>query len=330
MGNKDGVDTVYCFGALSGKQLWAKSYESELGPELYEGGPGATPTVEGNYVYTISKWGDVFCFDVKSGKILWQRHLKSEEKMPVADWGFGGAPYPHGKQLLLNVGSAGMALDKKTGKTLWKSAMKEAGYSTPYPFRWQGQDWFIFSSGNSYSAVNPGNGESVWKATWYTRYGVNAADPIVAGNEVFVSSGYSKGAAKFKMQKGEPEQIWRLRKYRNQFNSSVLIDGHLYGFDGDNSSRAKLKCINWESGEELWQQDGIGFGSLMASDGKLIVLSAKGELMIAPASAKGFELIAKAKVLGGKCWTVPVLANGLIYCRNAAGNLVCLDVRSKK
>jgi outer membrane protein assembly factor BamB len=330
MGNEDGTDTVYCFDAVSGKELWSHSYDAELDPKFYEGGPGATPTIDGDWVYTISKWGDVVCFAAKTGKIRWQRQLESEEQTVVMDWGFGGAPFPYGKLLLLNVGTAGMALDKSTGKTVWKSETGEAGYSTPYPFQWQGRQLFVFSSGNSYSGVDPRDGKAVWEATWYTRYGVNAADPIVNGDELFVSSGYSKGAAKFKMLEGEPGEVWRARQFRNQFNSSVLIGGHLYGFDGDNNSRAKLKCLNWKSGEEIWEEDGIGFGSVTAAGGNLIVLSPKGELMVAPASTEGFKPVAKAKVVDGKCWTVPVLANGLIYCRNAAGDLVCVDVRAKK
>lgn len=330
MGNADEVDTVFGFDALTGKQLWSHSYDSELDPRFYEGGPGASPTVDGERVYTVSKSGDLFCFAAKTGKIVWQRDLEGEEQAVVTDWGFSGAPYPYLNLLLLNVGTAGLAVDKKTGKTIWKSESGETGYSTPYPIKWQGKQLFVFSSASSYSGVDPLTGQQEWVADWFTRYGVNAADPIVVGDEMFISSGYSKGSTKLKLGEGDPEEIWRLRKFRNQFNSSVLIDGHLYGFDGDNNSRAKLKCVNWDSGEEIWEQDGIGFGSLMAAAGKLIVLSPKGELMVAPASPKGFEPIAKAQVLGGKCWTVPVLANGLIYCRNAAGDLVCVDVRAKK
>lgn len=330
MGNVDGVDTVYCFDAVSGKELWKHSYDAELGPLYYEGGPGATPTVDGDRVYTISKWGDLLCFDAKSGKIRWQRHLESEEGSILVDWGFSGAPYPYGKLLLLNVGTAGMAVDKLSGKTVWKSENGECGYSTPYPFKWKGKTHFVFSSGNSYSGVDPTTGKRSWEITWYTRYGVNAADPIVGDDQIFVSSGYSKGAGMFQLGSAEPKELWRARKYRNQFNSSVLIAGHLYGFDGDNNSRAKLKCVSWKTGEDLWEEDGIGFGSLLAADSKLIVLSPKGELIVAPASTKGFKPIARAKIIGGKCWTVPTLANGRLYARNAQGDLVCVDLRPKK
>jgi outer membrane protein assembly factor BamB len=65
----------------------------------------------------------------------------------------------------------------------------------------------------------------------------------------------------------------------------------------------------------------------MAADGKVIILSEKGKLVIAEASATGIKALAQAQILTGKCWTVPVLANGRIYARNAAGDLVCIDVR---
>jgi len=330
MGNEDGMDSVFCFDAVNGKPLWRHSYEAELGPTFYEGGPGATPTVEGDRVFTISKWGDVFCLDAASGKVIWRRQLEREEGAVVTDWGFSGAPFPHGKLLLLNAGKAGMALDKRTGRTIWKSPAGDAGYSTPYPHRFAGKLLFAFSSGDSYTGVDPQDGKVVWKAEWLTRYGVNAADPIVVGDRLFVSSGYAKGAGMFRLKPGAAEELWRQRRFRNQFNSSVLIGGHLYGFDGDNNSRAKLKCVKWEDGREVWEDSSIGFGSLMAADGKLIVLDPKGELIIAPATPEGFKPIARARVIGGKCWTVPVLANGLIYCRNAEGDLVCVDVRPKK
>jgi outer membrane protein assembly factor BamB len=68
----------------------------------------------------------------------------------------------------------------------------------------------------------------------------------------------------------------------------------------------------------------------MVADGKIIALSDKGELMVIDPSPDSCKIISSAQVLGGKCWTAPVLSNGRIFCRNAKGDLVCLDVSSKK
>ena len=87
--------------------------------------------------------------------------------------------------------------------------------------------------------------------------------------------------------------------------------------------------MDFESGQVKWSRDGMGTGSLMSADGKLIILGEKGKLVIAEASPDQYKEVASAQILSGKCWTVPVLADGRIYARNAAGRLVCIDVSGK-
>jgi len=101
----------------------------------------------------------------------------------------------------------------------------------------------------------------------------------------------------------------------------------LYGVDGPVMGPATLKCLEFATGNEKWSFKGLGGGALMLADRKIIMLGDKGELVVADASPQGFNPISRAQVLGGKCWTVPTLANGRIYCRNAKGDLVCLDVK---
>lgn len=328
LGNQDNVDTVFGFDAVTGKKLWSHSYESSLDDKLFEGGPTATPTIDGDRVFTLSRWGDLFCFEAAGGKIVWSKNVQKETGVRIPGWGYAGSPLVHDDLLLLNIGGAGLALDKRTGKVLWSSPDKDAGYSSPVPFR-KGDDWFaVFSADDGYVAVNLKTGKPAWHVRWLTRFGLNGADPILAGDSVFVSSGYGKGAGLFKPGDGnEPAELWRSRNLRNQFNSSVLLDGFLYGIDGDTTTKTFLKCVELKTGDVRWAHEGLGCGSLMAAAGKLIVLSDSGELVVAPAAPAGFKPTARAKVLDGKCWTVPVLANGRIYCRNARGDLVCVDVR---
>ena len=108
---------------------------------------------------------------------------------------------------------------------------------------------------------------------------------------------------------------------RSQMSGGVVWQGHVYGIDDK-----QLRCIGIETGEVRWTEKSVGKGSLMLADGKLIVLGDKGELHIAETSLSGFKVISRAQVLGGKCWTMPVLAQKRIYCRNSRGELVCLDV----
>lgn len=320
-------DTVFCFDAVSGKEVWKHTYPAELGDKYFQGGTTGTPTVAEGKLYHLSRWGDLFCFDAATGKIVWQKNIHEETGFKLPDWGYTGAPLVWEDLLVLNVGEHGVALEKATGKLVWKSADENAGYSTPLPYQQDGKTLLTMGSGRSYLAVEPRTGQKVWELRWTTSYGVNAADPIIHDGHAFISSGYNKGAALLKLGASEPEVVWKDRVMRNQMNACVLIGEHLYGIDGNEDRGGSLKCIEFKTGKAQWEEKSTGHGALTAADGKLIVLSESGELSLVKATPESYQHLGAVQVLDAKCWTVPVPANGLVYARNAAGDMVCVDLR---
>ncbi len=328
-GHADGTDTVFCFDAVSGKTIWKHSYPAELGDKDYEGGTTGTPAFDGDRVYWLSRWGDLFCLNADDGKVVWSKNVAKETGAKIPRWGFTGAPLVHEDLLVLNVGEAGMAVEKKSGAIVWKSANNDAGYSTPLPVEHGGRWLALLGSEKSYLAVEIKTGKEAWRFRWLTEYGVNAADPIVQGDRMFISSGYGKGAALLDISGAEPKEVWKSKALKTQLNPAVFFEGHLYGVDGDTTQTASLKCIEFATGKEKWAHPGFGTGGVIIADSKLIALSAPGELIIAPASSDAFKPGARAQVLGPKCWTAPVLANGIVYCRNGRGDIAAVDLRSK-
>jgi outer membrane protein assembly factor BamB len=328
--NEDEKDTVFCFDAATGKEIWKHSYPAELGDKYFEGGTTGTATFDSDNVYWLSRWGDLFCLNATDGKVVWNRQIEKDVGVKVPTWGFTGAPSVVGEMLILNAGDAGLAVEKKTGKTIWQSANKEAGYMTPLPVQRGGKSEVWVSNGTGYVAVDPANGIEIWRMKWLTQYGANAGDPIQVGDNVFISTGYGKGAALFKPNAdGEPTVIWKSKVLRTQLSPGVLVGKYIYGVDGDTTEKAALKCIEAETGTEKWSFSNFATGGLTVADGKIIALSGVGELMIAPVSPEGFKPTSRAQVLGGKTWTVPVLANGLVYCRNSRGDIAAVDLRKK-
>lgn len=319
-GNKADTDTIAAFDAATGKPAWTYSYPAKLAPNMYEGGPNATPTIAGSAVYHMSKDGLVVCLDAKSGKESWKKNVAQEIGGAPPDWGFSGSPTVIGNGLFLNIGHHGVCVDRQSGKVMWKSGGEKAGYATPIPLT-GGKALLMFTS-NSLSMVGATDGSLLWRHDWLTDYGVNSADPILIGTQVFISTGYNYGCAMLDIGAAKPREVWRSKVMRNHFNACVAIDGNLYGFDD-----STLKCVDWATGTQKWEQPGLGKGSLIAADGKLIVLSEKGELVIANAAPGGFKELCRTQVLTGKCWTSPAIAGGRIYCRNAKGDLVCLAVK---
>lgn len=328
VGHDSDKDTVFCFDALTGKNLWKLSYTAELGDKYFEGGTTGSPTFEGDRLYWLSRWGDLYCVAASDGKVIWNKNIVEETHAKIPTWGYTGAPIVHGKLLLLNIGESGLAVEKETGKVVWQSSGDtDAGYSTPLLFEKSGTWFALVSNGENYVSVNANTGEVSWRLRWVTEYGVNAADPIIKGDQVFVSTGYGKGATLVNVGSGKPEPVWKSTVLRTQLNPAILVDGFLYGVDGDTTAAATLKCVEWATGAEKWAQPNFGSGGVLVADKNLIALSGKGELTIGPATPSGFKPTSRAQVLGGKCWTAPIVANGIVYCRNSRGDLVALDLR---
>lgn len=322
LGNAGGKDTVFCLSAGSGRVIWRYSYSCPSGDY---GGPRATPTVEGNRVYTFSREGQAFCLNAASGARIWGRDLQRETGSAPPRWGFAGSPLVHGNLVIYNVGTAGVALNKVTGRVVWKSGAGTAGYASPVAYTVGSQRGVAIFTGTGLVAVNPANGRQLWQFPWQTQFDVNAADPIFSGNTVFISSNYNRGGALLRLDQGKPTVVWQNRNMRNHFNSCVLLGGYLYGNDQNT-----LKCIDMRTGAERWRRRGIGKGGLIAVGSHLLVLTERGTLVLSRANPGRYTELAHAPVLRGTCWTHPVLANGLVYCRSHQGELVCLDLRAAK
>jgi outer membrane protein assembly factor BamB len=330
LGNSNTTEKVFCLDAGTGREIWHHAYACPLDPEYHEGGPGATPTVDGDRIYTLGKRGHLFCLEAATGRILWQKHLTNDLGTTKPRWGFACSPLIEGDLLILNAGAAGAALDKLTGKPVWTSGTNAPGYATAVPFTAGAERCTALFAAKTLVGVRVIDGRERWRVPWVTKWDVNAADPILVGDRIFISS-FDRGAALWDVSGAAPRAVWENREMANQFNSCVLVGGFLYGIHGNSDQAYRdLRCLEAANGEVKWKQEGLGLGSLMAADGRLVILSDKGELVIAEATPIAFRPLARAQVLGGKCWTVPVLANGRIYCRNAAGTLVCLDVREAK
>ena len=328
LGHTSGDDSVHCFDAETGEALWKYSYPCKLVDNLHEGGPGATPTLDGDRLYTVSKEGHLLCFDANTGDIKWQREFQPLFEVKMPEWGFSGSAVVLGDQLIVDAGCLA-AFHKMTGDVIWKTALQRPGYGTPAPFQHEGETLIAYLSNDALVVAKAADGSIVDQTSWETDYATSACTPIIHEGAIFISTGYNRGCALYDLKNGKLAQRYESKTMRNHMAACILWQGNLYGFDGNshNPSSVFLKCLDFGTGEEKWKHRGLGCGTLMMAGGKLIVLSDEGEMVVASASADGFEPIAKAQVIEGRCWTVPVLSRGRIYCRNSAGDLVCLDVR---
>ena len=348
MFSKGNDEFVVCLNATDGQEIWRFRSDDNYHEGQGGNGPRATPTIDGDLLFTISAYGKLYALNAGNGEKVWSHDLQQKFGSDMPRWGFSTSPLVEGDLLLVEAGGKGeksiVAFEKKNGEVMWSSHKDKLGYSSPIAITVQGVRQIICFTGTKLVSVSPTDGTIYWQYPWKTGYDVNAATPVfIPPDQVFISSGYDKGAAVLQMRvfishdddRAAMEQIkenqgnvrikeiWKNRKMKNQFSSSVLHENYLYGFDN-----SILKCIEADTGEEQWKTRGLGKGTVILADGHLIILSDRGKLALAEATPVGYTEKASVKILSGLCWTAPTLAEGRLYMRNEE-EMVCLDVTGK-
>lgn len=328
MGHNLGDEIVWCFDAETGAALWKHTYAAKLLPNLHEGGPAATPTIHDGKVYTLGKDGKAFCLEAETGQVVWAADLMSLARMSKPpEWGFAASPYLLGNLVILEAEPT-IALDRDTGGVVWESRRFTAAYGSPALIE-RGLTPFLVTLKTEGLVVLDAKGETVATAEWRTSFNTNASTPQVFGDKVFVSTGYARGCGLFQFDGERLTKLYENESMSNHMNGSVLIDGHLYGFDGTahRGPKTQFACVELATGKQKWREEGgLGCGSVIAAGKHLIILSERGELVLANASPAGLDVLTREQLLRGKCWTPPALANGRIYARNAEGDVVCVAV----
>lgn len=310
-----GQDTIVCLDANTGKPIWSTSYEAEKWDKYHGGGTNSTPSLDGDKLWVLNREGRLTVLNAGSGKTQFTEKLVDDkDKLPT--WGLAASPLVLNDMVVVNSGPV-IAYNKSDHSVLWKTRDLGHAYSTPLDFEYDGKSYIAVVNGEGLSVVDRGNGKVLATQPWKTQYDVNASTPIIVdGSRIFISSGYGHGCGLFEFDGSGLKEIWASKVMRTKMTGCVLVDGYLYGFD-----ESVLKCIDL-NGKEMWSERGLGMGTLSATPDRLIIMSGKGELIIAKATPKGFEPITREKVLdGGVYWTMPVLSDGRIYCRNSLGNL---------
>ena len=267
MGNEQDTDTIWCLDENTGDVVWKYAYACELFPYMHEGGPGCTPTVADGLVYTVSKDGQMFCLNAQKGDLIWKKNLQEELDVKMPTWRFAVSPLAINNMIIVDVGVT-VAFEPKSGNIIWKTEDYTPAYSSAVPMTLNGKACVAVLPAGSLVILDLQTGKQICRYPWETRSGINAASPIIHGNQVFLSSGYNHGASVIEINaESQPNRIWESKVMRNHINTCVLWNGNVYGFDEN-----ILKCIDFNTGEERWRERDLGKSSPLFAGGKMNLL----------------------------------------------------------
>ncbi len=327
-GQRGSQQLVMAFDTATGRKVW----ETPSGGGYRErrgNGPRGTPTLDGDWLYALASDGTLACLDRAAGKKLWEINIVKQFGGEVIHWGISESPLVDGDRLIVTPGGPGasvVALDKKTGKLLWKSQSDSAGYSSPIAFDAAGKRQIAVLTGEGALGLNAANGELLWRNKKVANGTANIATPIAFDGRVFFSTDYGTGCLLLDVRSGGARELYFNREMKNHYSSSVLHQGYLYGF-----SSSILTAMKFEDGSVAWRDRSVGKGSVTYADGHLYVLSEAGRVALVEATPAGYREKSRFSIPSGEfpTWTPPVIAHGRLYLREQ-DRLYAFDIRAKR
>lgn len=343
-------ESVVCYNADTGDELWANGLEQRFYRVEAGYGPLATPTFYDGAIYTTGPSGSIQRMDAATGQRVWKRELKEDlPRDQDQDWGFAssplvvqageralvivfaGNPRPMGSEGDVNDAST-IAYDAETGEPVWTAGVGHHGYATPLLTELGGVEQVLVASNRGLESLDPATGNRLWFYQWDMVDFPRTAMPLVMEDEMIVLlSGYGYGSHGLRVRESDKWTAtteWESRRLKPYFNDCVAFKGHVYGFDDK-----FLTCVDAATGEPTWPkrsrrdtQYGCGQILLAPDAGVLLVTTeTSGEVVLLEASSERPVELARLKVLDGKMWNHPVVAHGRLYVRNDA-EAVCYEL----
>jgi len=320
----DGSQYVLCYDAINGEKVWEKKLESVKYPHhKFNSFASSTPCVDAEYLFvnwTTKASNDLLCFD-HDGNLLWRRDFGGYE----TQHGNGFSPIVHGDLVVLTHDHYGdsnvIAVDRKTGSTVWQTKRMSAKPSSSTPCVYQpkgGPLQFVTSSmAHGCYAVDAKSGKILWETGPDTLDLRSVASPYPANGRFFASCGSGGRASRFasvippKSGKGKPTIAYSLKKNIPYVPTSIAKGNLLFLVtDGGIAS-----CLDLASGEMKWRErlDGNYFASPIMVGKVIYAVSREGNVATFSASDK-YEALGISS-LGELTHNTPAVANDSLYFR---------------
>ncbi len=371
-------ERLTCLHAETGAPLWTWSAPVEYVDMYgYNNGPRSSPVVDEDLVFVFGVSGTLAAIRVEDGVEVWKRSTNEEFNVAQNFFGVGSTPCVHGDLVLTMIGgspagfnadpaesiasvkpdnSAIVAFNKRTGKEVYRVGNYLASYSAPMIAQMQGEPWCLAFVREGLMIFDPKDGSRQvffpWRAQ--TLESVNAAWPVVSGDQIFISETYGPGSVLLKFDGKSLSPVWqdqglaKRQAWRAHWATPILYRGSLFGCSGRNEPDADLRAIDFATGNLHWVHRNRDRTTSLLIDDKLLVVGEHGLVQLVTASANAYQVVTEIDLgemidglaidgveknqvsrmqplLQSPVWAPPTLAHGLLYLRGE-NRLVCLDL----
>ena len=310
-------EVAAAYDLVTGRELWTSAWNALF--QAQGDGPRATPTWHDGRLYVLGATGELRALDAATGRTHWRTDILADAGAGNLDFGTAASPLVVDNTVVVLPGGANgqsvVAYDRQSGKRVWGALDDRASYSSPMLVTLAGVRQILTFTETRLVGLSPENGKLLWELPW--RMPNQASQPLIAGpDRVFISTGAGADAAMLQVAAGADghltaRELWRTNRMNNNFSSSVLHDGFIYGLDG-----SILACIDASTGELKWKGGRYGYGQVILASGHVIVLTEQGELALVRADPTAHQEITRFPAIEGKTWNHPAMSDGILLIRN--------------
>lgn len=315
-------ETVVCYAADSGREVWTRQQDSRFDDPLGGPGPRATPTLVDEGLFVMGATGLLMRLDPGSGEVIWRQDLREIAGRQPPMWGFSSSPLVVGSAVILYAGGADgkgiLAFETDSGRLKWSAPAGDQSYCSPHLAQVAGERLVLLTSAAGLHGLDPDTGAERLNYEWPIE-NYRAIQPQVVGdNSVLVASGMGDGARLVRLSSGadglSSEVVWNSTQLKPEFNDFVVYRGHAYGFDG-----AIFTCLDLETGKRTWKGGRYGKGQvlLLEANGLVLVAGEHGEVVLLKADPTASVELGRFQAIEGRTWNHPVVVGDRLYVRNS-------------
>jgi outer membrane protein assembly factor BamB len=329
-------DTINCLSTADGKTLWKFDYEAP-GKLSYGSGPRATPVVEQGLVYTLGAMGNFVCSEIETGKKVWDCDWLATYKGKSPNFGIAAAPLIVGDAVICEPGGQGaafVALDRKTGKEMWRCGNDASSYAQPQLVTIAAVQQILCFPATGLVSLNPADGKELWRQNFADAK--NIAAPIVKNDIIYVSDN-GNGLAAFKVS--HDQSTWTIKRQwinaqDKAHTSSPVLGSNMLFFYEYFAAEGQIKCVDANDGHKLWAlppykgQDMNG-SLLLLDDKHLLVSLSTGDLILLEVSSEAGKEVGHFRAAAPGSFSPIAIADGKLYIRDAQA-VTCYDLKAAK
>lgn len=328
-GEIGGIGYLFCLD-INGNLLWKVPYGEEW-TESWNG-VRSTPLYADGKLYQYSSFGKLVCRNASDGSLVWTVDMLKEYDGPNIKWGVTENLAVDGNKIFCTVGGAVnnvIALDKNTGKLIWKSAGKGevSAYGSPALIKLPARNLLVAQTASSILGLDAGSGRLLWSIDQPNKYSVHANTPLYHNGNLYCVSGYGKGGVMLKLSPdgATASEIWRNASLDNKMGGVVLVNGKIFGSDDANKA---WYCVDWNTGVNMYSEKITNRGNIIFADGMLYLYGENGEVVLAQPGTNDFKKVSSFMVPYGEAqhWAHLVIKDGRLYVRHGT-SLMVYDIR---